>query len=214
MARPHSRDFGAPRSAGARAASGIDGGVDVASLLLAPVRVPLRVGRALDDLAALADRARRDPDPVAEVSDRIDALLAELATLNALAAELLPTAVALDATAREIVDGGAELTAEARALRQVAREIRDGGTELTHEARALRGVSIEIRDGGERLTEVSQALELHLRTFHAALPRLLQGLDTVEELEEAVETVADTVEPLQGAAARVGRVTQRFSRSA
>ena len=188
--------------------------MDVGSLLLAPIRVPLRVGRALDDLAALAERARRDPDPVEEVRERIDALLAEIGTLNALAADLLPVARRLNGTGREIVDGGAELTAEARGLRGVAAEIRDGGTELTWEARGLRGVAAEIRDGGERLTEVSEALEQHLRVFHAALPRLLEGLDTVEELEEAVETVAHTVEPLQGAAERVGRVTQRFSRSA
>ena len=184
-----------------------------ASILLAPIRVPLRVGRALDDLATLAERARRDPDPVDEVRDRIDALLAELATLNGLVRELVPVARAVDATGREIVAGGAELTEVARQLREVARDIRDGGRELTLEARGLRGVSREIADGGERLTEVSGALEVHLRTFHAALPRLLQGLDTVEELEDAVETVAATVEPLQGAAERVGRVTQRFSRS-
>ena len=187
--------------------------VDVTALLLAPVRVPLRVGRALDDLATLAERARRDPDPVEEVRHRIDALLTEIATLNGLARRLLPVAGELNATGRAIVDGGAELTEVARGLRAVAREIRDGGTELTIEARGLRGVSREIVDGGERLTEVSDALEAHLRVFHAALPRLLQGLDTVEELEEAVETVADTVEPLQGAAATGGRVTQRFSRS-
>lgn len=187
--------------------------MDATSILLAPVRAPLRIGQALDDLATLAERARRDPDPVEAVRDRIDALLAEIGTLNALVADLLPVAIALNATGREIVEGGAELTEEARRLNVVGREIRDGGEDLTLEARGVRGVSREIRDGGERLTEVSQALELHLRTFHAALPRLLDGLDTVEELEDAVETVADTVEPLQGAAERVGRVTQRFSRS-
>ena len=150
--------------------------MDLGSLLLAPIRVPLRVGQALDDLATLAERARRDPDPVEEVRERIDALLAAIATLTA--------------TAREIVDGGAELTAEARGLRGVAREIRDGGTELTAVAR-------EIRDGGAELT-----LEA----------RGLRGVS--RELEESVETVADTVEPLQGAAESVGRVTRRFSRSA
>jgi hypothetical protein len=34
----------------------------------------------------------------------------------------------------------------------------------------------------------------------------------MEELEGAVETVADTVEPLQGAVERVGRATKRLSR--
>jgi hypothetical protein len=49
--------------------------------------------------------------------------------------------------------------------------------------------------------------------FVAVLPRILRALDTVDRLEEEVETVADTIEPLQGAAERVGRVTQRLSRS-
>ena len=187
--------------------------MDLGSLLLAPIRVPLRVGQALDDLATLADRARRDPDPVEEVRERIDALLAELATLNAQAAELLVVAPSLVAVAREIVDGGAELTAVARALHATAREIVLGGEELTATARVLDGDTRELIDGGARLTGVSEDMETHLRIFRAALPRLLEGLDTVEELEEAVETVADTVEPLQGAAERVGRVTQRFSRS-
>ena len=187
--------------------------MDFTSLILAPVRVPLRVAQALDDLASLAERARRDPDPVEEVRDRIDALLAELAMLNAQAAELLVVAPSIVAVGREIVDGGAELTEVAKSLHATSREIVLGGEELTAVARVLDGDTRELIDGGARLTAVSDELESHMRTFRAALPRLLDGLDTVEELEAAVETVADTVEPLQGAAERVGRVTQRFSRS-
>ena len=41
------------------------------------------------------------------------------------------------------------------------------------------------------------------------MPQLLKGLDMAEELEGAVETV----EPLQGAAERLGKVTKRLSRS-
>jgi hypothetical protein len=48
--------------------------------------------------------------------------------------------------------------------------------------------------------------------FLAALPRMLEGLDVVEQLEDAVETVAETVEPLAGAAEGVGRLTRRLSR--
>jgi hypothetical protein len=40
----------------------------------------------------------------------------------------------------------------------------------------------------------------------------LRSLDTVDELEEAAETMADTMEPLQGAAERVGRITKRLTR--
>ncbi len=187
--------------------------VQLSSILLAPVRVPLRIGQALDDLATIADHARRSPDPVEEVRDRVDAVIEQIATLNALAAELLPVAAGIIAVGRVIVDGGAELTTEAKLLNLVSREIVLGGEDLTAVARILDADTRELIDGGEDLTEVSKLLESHLRTFRAALPRMLEGLDTVEELEAAVETVAETVEPLQGAAERVGRVTQRFSRS-
>src|SRR3954447_12192937 len=75
--------------------------MDLSSLLLAPVRVPLRLARAFDDLTVIADRARRDPDPVEEVRARIDLLLAELA--------------AVISVGRQIVEGGAELTDTAKA---------------------------------------------------------------------------------------------------
>ena len=164
--------------------------MDVASILLAPIRVPVRIGQALDDLATLAERARSDPDPVEEVRDRIDTLLAEIGRLNGLAGEqLIPVARELTGVAREIVDGGAELTEEARRLRLTAREIVLGGEELTLTARLLHGDTRELIAGGERLTLVS------------------------EELEDSLETVAETVEPLQGAAERVGRVTRRLSRA-
>ena len=165
--------------------------MDLASIVLAPVRVPVRIAQALDDLATLADKAREDPQPAEEVRDRIDKLLAELRELNALAKSLIRTAQAVDITGRDIVLGGQELTATSKALDVTGREI------VT---------------GGEDLTEVSRVIAADLETFRAALPRLLQGLDTVEELEEAVEVVADTVEPLQQTAERVGRVTRRLSR--
>jgi hypothetical protein len=193
--------------------------VDLTSLLLAPVRVPLRLARALDDLTAIADRARRDPDPVEEVRTRIDLLLVELA--------------AVIAVGREIVDGGAELTdttksATARmieleamanglmrtggALDVTGRQLHTGGQDLLATGQQLEADTRELIDGGDRLRQVTEQMEEHLRVFRAAMPKVMRGLDTVEELEGAVETVAETVEPLQGAAERVGRVTQRFSR--
>jgi hypothetical protein len=46
------------------------------------------------------------------------------------------------------------------------------------------------------LVDVAQSLDKTLRVFRQHVPRLLHGLDTVEELEDA----AETMEPLQGAA--------------
>jgi hypothetical protein len=104
--------------------------MEIASVLLWPVRVPARVVRALDDLATLAERARRDPDPAEQIRDRIDLLIAELAALNrappdllivgrdaVLAAQaLLRTTQALDITGRKIISGGQDLTAVSKAL--------------------------------------------------------------------------------------------------
>jgi conjugal transfer/entry exclusion protein len=59
---------------------------------------------------------------------------------------------------------------------------------------------------------VAKDLAESLQVVRVALPRLLEGLDSVEQLEESVETVAETVEPLQGVAKGVGRVSDRLSR--
>src|SRR5215203_790528 len=97
--------------------------MSVSDVLLAPVRIPVRVVRALDDLAVLAERARRSPDPVEQVRERLDALLLEVA--------------AAIAVAREIVDGGAELTEVARRtvmtgvrLDSTGRTLHEGGQDL------------------------------------------------------------------------------------
>ena len=194
--------------------------MDLASLLLAPVRVPRAMVKLAEDIGSIAEHARRDPDPVEEVRDRVDLVLAELAMVAGMA--------------KELVDGGAELTQVARGvhatmfdLLQVARvlvpltatlqataeQIVAGGQDLDATGRTLDGHTVELIDGGARLTAVSEELEAHLAVFRAALPRMLEGLDTVEQLEGVVETVAETVEPLQGTAERVGRLTQRLSRS-
>ena len=159
--------------------------MDLKSLVLAPVRVPLRLAQALDDLADLAERARRDPDPVEEVRVRLDALLVELHAVNVVAREIRDGGRDLNATGRQIVAGGQDLTAVSTRLERDTRELIDGGQDLT---------------------AVSRRIEQDLRIFRAALPKIL-------ELEDAVETVAETIEPLQGAAERVGRVTSRLSRS-
>jgi len=194
--------------------------MDLTSLLLAPVRVPLRLAKALDDLSVIAAHAGRDPDPVEEVRDRFDLALAELAMVAGMAkevveggAELTQVARGVHATLFELLEVARVLVPITAALQVTAEQIRDGGQDLDATGRTLDAHTVELIDGGTRLTEVSEQLEADLRVFRAALPRLLQGLDTVEQLEGAVETVAETVEPLQGAAERVGRVTQRLSRS-
>lgn len=172
--------------------------MDLGSLVLAPIRVPLRVARALDDLTVLADRARKEPDPVEEVRVRLDALLMELTALNLVA--------------REIVEGGRDLTDTAKQVDLTGRMIHDGGKDLEAVARGVEARGAEIRDGGADLTQVATRLEIDMRALLSALPKIMSAVDVVEELEGAVETVAETIEPLQGTAERVGRVTQRLSR--
>ena len=153
--------------------------------MLAPWRLTRTVARAADDLNTLAERARRDPDPVEEVRGRLDTLLAEIRSLDR-------HAVAVDATAETIVTGGRDLR-------------------LTGES--LDAHTVELITGGRELTETAKAIAVHLAVFRQALPRLLEALGTVEDLEESLEVVAETVEPLQGVANGVGRVTRRLSSS-
>jgi hypothetical protein len=195
--------------------------VQITDIVLAPWRAGQLVVHAAEDLNAIAERARRDPDPVEEVRERLDALLAEIGRLVVLigplrgvVAELVTAAELVDATAGEIVVGGRDLTTVARGLDERALALLDGGERLRMSSESLDAHSVELIDGGEDLTAVAQELAATLRVFRAVLPRLLEGLDTVEQLEEAVETVADTVEPLAGAAEGVGKITKKLSRRA
>ena len=135
--------------------------MNLTSIVLAPVQLPLRAVRGIEELTA------------------------ELKEVRAIAERI-------DITGQQIVVGGADLTDATRTQELRTRQLIDGGAELT---------------------EVSKQLEADLQVFRAALPRILRALDTVDRLEEEVETVAETIEPLQGAAERVGRVTKRLSRT-
>jgi hypothetical protein len=135
------------------------------------------LARAADDLNAVAERARRDPDPLDEARARLDALGAQLDTL-------IGAVRTVDASAVALGTGGEDLLVATR----------------------------ELITGGQDLTAVASDLAHSMRILRAALPRILEGLDTVEELETSVETVAETVEPLQDVAKGVGRMTDRLSR--
>src|SRR5215208_7271486 len=105
-----------------------------------------------------------------------------------------------------------DLLLATRSLDSTARAIETGGRELRRTGDVLDGHTQELIDGGQDLTAVAKDLADSLRVLRVAFPRLLEGLDSVEQLEESVETVAETVEPLQGVAKGVGRVSDRLSR--
>ena len=141
------------------------------------------------------------------------ALVTLLSELVAEARQVNARALGVDARAAALVRGGEDLLEETRSLHVTAREIVSGGQDLDRTGQTLDGHTIELISGGQDLTAVAERLDETLAVFRVALPRLLAGLDTVDELESEVETVAETVEPLQGAAERVGRVTKRLSRT-
>ena len=154
------------------------------AIVLAPWRAARALARSAEDLNALAERARRDPDPVDEARARIEALSAQLETLVGAIAKV-------DVSAHALGAGGEDLLLATRELNSTARKIETGGKDLTAVAEDLSG---------------------SLRVLRAALPQLVEGMDTVAQLEDSVETVAETLEPLQGVAKGVGRVSNRLSR--
>jgi methyl-accepting chemotaxis protein len=174
-------------------------------LVLAPWRAVRVLARAAEDLNAVAEHARQQPDPVDEARQRLDALFTQLETLIAAVRTVDASALALGA-------GGEDLLAATRELNSTARTIETGGRDLRRTGAALDDHTQELIAGGQDLTAVAKDLADSLRVLRAALPRLLEGLESVEQLEESVDTVAETVEPLQGVAKRVGRVSDRLSR--
>jgi len=174
-------------------------------IALAPWRAVRVLARAAEDLNAVAERARRDPDPVDEARRRLDALFTQLEAL-------LAAIRTVDARALELGAGGEDLVVVTRELNSTARKIETGGRDLRQTGEVLDDHTQELIAGGQDLTNVAKDLADSLRVLRTALPRLLEGLDSVEQLEESVDTVAETVEPLQGVAKGVGRVSDRLSR--
>ncbi len=198
---------------------------------LSQLRDAIRDG--LVDLDSIAKKADSLDGHLASVDVHAITLLREINTFIATARELImggadltATGKELDGTAKVVASGAASLEVTATRLDGHAAELIDGGRELTVTAKSLDGHSAELIDGGQDLTntakhldanagqlnELAASLDTSLKLFRAALPQLLGALDTVEELEESIETVAETIEPLQATAEKVGRVTQRFSR--
>lgn len=153
------------------------------------------LAQAAEDLHAVAERARRDPDPVDEARERIDALFTQLEALLAAIRKVDDSALALGA-------GGEDLVVATRELNSTARTIETGGRDLRRTGEVLDDHTQELITGGRDLTAVAKDLADSLRVLRASLP----------QLEESVDTVAETVEPLQGVAKGVGRVSDRLSR--
>jgi hypothetical protein len=92
----------------------------------------------------------------------------------------------------------------ARGILETGQEIIVGGDDLRRTAVSLDGTAAEIRDGGEHLRQ-------DLVRMRDVAQRLLGHLPA---LEDSVDTVAETMEPLQKPAEKVGRLTHALSRDA
>lgn len=137
-------------------------------VVLAPWRAVRVLARAAEDLNAVAERARRDPDPVEEARKRLDALFTELETLIVAIRKVDASAVALGA-------GGEDLLLATRSLNSTARAIETGGRELRRTGEVLDEHTQQLTTGGQDLTAVTKDLADSLRVLRAALPRLLEG---------------------------------------
>src|SRR4051794_4136829 len=98
--------------------------------LLNPLTLPRLALRALDDLYALADIARRDPHPMEELTERTDGIGADLEALVEVARGILETG-------QEIIVGGDDLRRTGVSLDGTAAQIRDGGGDLRQAVGAL-----------------------------------------------------------------------------
>ena len=224
----------------ARAAGNTARSLGPTDIVLAPVRGVRLVGRALEDLNTLAERARRDPDPVEEVRQRIDSVISELGALVRTLPEAVleirgVTAAAHALTAEALVVGAAarELTGAARDVDATAREIVVGGRDLTDTAKSLDATAEEIVVGGRELTETAKSLDATATDLHTGRREPDRGRPPHRRVPARLSRRAPAAarrgstrsrgsrrrssrsprrsSRCRGAAARVGRVTRRLT---
>src|SRR4051794_31948532 len=148
-----------------------------------PLTLPPRlILRALDDLHAIAEAARRLPTLEAMLVDRFD-------TLDARAEEVLERMGEMLALGERVSERGREIVAFGERIDARGEELLERGGELVVQGREI----------------VAQAQEVAVtgRELAAAFP-------TLERTAQIGETLAQAVEPLQGAAERLGRVVDRL----
>jgi len=154
-----------------------------------PFVSPQQVLRALDDLHALAEAARALPEVEHRLTERIDAL-------ETRAGQVLALGERIDGQATRLIETAEQ--AEGRV-----------GDLLAHADRLDSRIDKAEPRVGEVL-ESAQALTHQAARLADALPTLEQALSVVDELAPTAAALALTVEPLQGAAERLGRIVDRF----
>jgi hypothetical protein len=155
-----------------------------------PLTLPPRLlFRALDDLHALAEAARRLPDIERTLIDRFERLEQRADAIEDQLGDALDLGAKIDRRGADIVALGRRIDARADEILEVGRGLHERGAELLAEGEIIAERAREVAVTGSELV--------------AAFP-------TLERTAQIGETLAQAVEPLQGAAERLGRVVDRL----
>ena len=148
-----------------------------------PLTLPPRLLlRALDDLHAIAEAARRLPSIEATLIDRFEML---------------------DDRAGEVLNAMREMLALGELIAQRGEEIVALGERLDARGELLYERGGELIGRGEEIIAAAREVAVTGSELAAAFP-------TIERTAQIGETLAQAVEPLQGAAERLGRVVDRL----
>lgn len=169
-------------------------------MLALPLRAAGKLVCAIDGLHTLAERARRDPDPVDEARERLDKLGAQLDPL-------LSVARSLDGNAASIETAAAALLEVTRELHETSCTIVTGAEDLCRTGEVLDAHTQEIISGGKDLTAVGRNWP---RPCGSCSPPCRRCSPSSTRSRSSRTRL---VEPLQGLTQGVGRVSQRLSRS-
>ncbi len=85
-------------------------------------------------------------------------------------------------------------------------------TELNRHAHTVTGQATDLIVMARSLDAVARQLHGEAEELSENMEPVIESLDRIDDVTESVETLVDSVEPFQGAAARVGRIADRFSR--
>ncbi|HEU4977031.1 MAG TPA: hypothetical protein VFT50_18220 [Baekduia sp.] len=150
----------------------------------------------------LRDLGRHVEVRARELRDEGRELLDAGRRLHATGEALLDEGRRLATTGTELLDEGGRLGATGKALAAEGRQLRDRGDTLVAREEALSATA-------ERVEHLTGDLLEQLRMAMRFVPAATEAL---ERLQGPAETMAETVEPLEGAAAAVGRATRRLRR--
>ena len=168
-------------------------GISAAGYLACPVNpflLPPRLAlRALDDLHAIAEAARRLPTIEASLVERFARLEERADGIEGQLGEVL-------GLGRQIERRGGELVAL--------------GERIDVRADDVMAMGDRLHESGRRLMAQGEVIAARAAEVALAAADLAAAFPTLERTAQIGETLAQAVEPLQGAAERLGRIVDRL----